>query len=185
MTYLAFVSVNISVIPTAGVKLWQKVRSVKCSTKVYKDTVFVFSSSLKSYSFILELYSSKGVPLSCVFAILFISFHYFIYMQLFLLQSETNDAKVNLPTEAPTPTAEWYVVCVSVCVYAMPLLGSQGHRTVLETMGQDKRALLIILIKSISVLRSDLCSVCVTFRILPTGQKSLRWVKITSESMKK
>lgn len=58
-----------------------------------------------------------------------------------------------------------------VCVYAMPLLGSQGYRTVLETMGQDKRALLIILIKSISVLRSDLCCVCVTSRVCPTGQK--------------
>lgn len=65
----------------------------------------------------------------------------------FLLQNEANDAKVNVPTEAPTPTAEWYVVRTKA---------SQGHSAVLGTMGPHKRALSIILIKSGSASHSVL-----------------------------
>lgn len=73
----------------------------------------------------------------------------------FSLQNEANDTKVNVPTETPTPTAEWYVVRTEA---------SQGHCTVLGTMGLQKQALLIILITAQdqalhSVLRC------------PTGQK--------------
>lgn len=44
----------------------------------------------------------------------------------FFSQNEANDTKVNVPTEAPTPTAEWYVVHTEA---------PQGHCTVPGTTG--------------------------------------------------
>lgn len=82
----------------------------------------------------------------------------------FSLQNEANDTKVNVPTEAPTPTAEWYVVRTEA---------SQGHCTVPRNNGPPLADAFnhSYHAAALSAPHLVLCRVCLTSGGHPTGQK--------------